>query len=140
MTIAEAYQRPPPSCSVVQFRLPANPGKSRLRFGQQLSRLSETVGMEFHGFIKRSSNSILECLIVVEPCNEEDLGQLYIFLRNKWLCAMADITFEKTNYNHVGRLQRRFEIVRSRDEQEGWSGEGFEDFCAYSVVTHITND
>ena len=141
VTIVEAFESPPPSCSVVKFRFTAQPGRKRRRFGQALACLSEETGIQFHGFIRRTSTTTLECLIVVEPCEEKDLGPLYVFLRNRWHCSMADITFEKTNNDHANRLQRRFEIVQGRDENEGWSGAGFENEnnSTYSFVTHITD-
>jgi hypothetical protein len=80
------------------------------------------IGGPFVGYVMRRVYEQVEVLIVVNPCNEEELGDLYLVLR-KFKPDVNSFEFEAKNYNEVDRLDRVFTFIRQGQEPENFSYE-----------------
>jgi hypothetical protein len=121
-TFREILALPPPSCSVVRCNLVGTPRNIRHKFANAIIALSESTGRRFGGYVMRRVYEQVEVLIVVNPCSEEDLGDLYDVLR-KFNADVSSFGFEATSYTEVNRLDRAFTVIRPGQEPENFSNE-----------------
>lgn len=109
-TFREIRALPQPSCSVVKCNLFGAPNNVRHKFAKALIELSESTGIRFGGYIMRRENNYVEVMIVIRPCKEEDLGNLYRLLY-QFNVIDESFDFQETNYSEVSRLNRCFAVL-----------------------------
>ncbi|RYH08262.1 hypothetical protein EON65_41065 [archaeon] len=98
------------------------PRRLRHKFANAVLELCESTGRRYGGYVIRRERTHVEVMIVVKPCREDELPELYQVLAEFGVDADSFV-FTESNFTEVHRLRRRFCVIRQGQEPDDFSND-----------------